>query len=120
MTIERSGSTPRMSTIVKHNEVIYLCGQVAGDVAWDIKKQTQECLNKIDGLLADAESNRDHILSVTIYISDMKYFAEMNTVWDAWLVNSEKPARACVEAKMAQPEILVEMSVIAATISATN
>ncbi len=114
MTIERIESTERMSRIVKHNGTIYLCGQTAGDAAWDITEQTQRCLDKIDDLLAKAGSERDKFLSVTIYIRDMKDFAAMNAVWDAWVANCEKPARACVEARMARPEILVELTVTAA------
>ncbi len=114
MSIERIHSTERMSRIVKHNGTIYLCGQVAGDAAWDIKEQTQRTLDKISALLVEAGSSRDQILSTTIYIRDMKDFADMNEVWDAWVADHEKPARACVEARMARPEILVEMSVIAA------
>lgn len=114
MTIERIESTERMSRIVKHNGTIYLCGQTAGDAAWDITEQTQRCLDKIDDLLAKAGSERDKLLSVTIYIRDMKDFAAMNAVWDAWVATGEKPARACVEARMARPEVLVEFSVVAA------
>ncbi|RQW64598.1 RidA family protein [Vibrio viridaestus] len=114
MTIERIESTERMSRIVKHNGTIYLCGQTAGDAEWDITEQTQRCLDKIDALLEKAGSNRDKILSVTIYLRDMKDFAAMNAVWDAWIENNEKPARACVEARMARDVLLVEMSVIAA------
>lgn len=114
MTIERIESTERMSRIVKHNGTIYLCGQTAGDAAWDITEQTQRCLDKIDALLETAGSHRDKLLSVTIYLRDMKDFAEMNKVWDAWVANGEKPARACVEARMARDVILVEMSVTAA------
>jgi len=51
---------------------------------------------------------------VTIYVRDMKDFAAMNEVWDAWVVDGYQPARACVEARMARPELLVEMSVVAA------
>jgi len=114
MTIERIESTERMSRIVKHNGTIYLCGQTAGDAAWDITEQTQRCLDKIDDLLAKAGSERDKLLSVTIYIRDMKDFAAMNAVWDTWVAAGEKPARACVEARMARPEVLVEFSVVAA------
>jgi len=114
MSIERIDSTERMSRIVKHGETIYLCGQTAGDEAWDIAEQTQRCLDKVDALLEQAGSHRDKILSVTIYIRDMKDFAAMNKVWDAWVAEGEKPARACVEARMARDSILVELSVIAA------
>ena len=44
----------------------------------------------------------------------MKDFADMNAVYDAWVVKGCEPARACVEAKMARENLLVEMSVVAA------
>lgn len=113
--IERIESTHRMSRIVKHAGTVYLCGQTAGDAAMDIGQQTQACLDKIDALLEKAESTRNQLLSVTIYIRDMKDFSAMNDVWDAWIKDYEKPARACVEARLARPEILVEFSVTAAS-----
>lgn len=114
MSIERIESTERMSRIVKHNGTVYLCGQTAGEAQWDIQEQTQKCLDKIEDLLAKAGSSKEQLLSVTIYIRDMKDFAAMNQVWDTWVKDCEKPARACVEARMARPEILVEFSVTAA------
>lgn len=115
MTIERQESNHRMSKIVKHNGTIYLCGQTAADdPSWDITEQTKRCLDKIDTLLAQAGSDRNKILSTTIYVRDMRDFAAMNAVWDAWVADCEKPARACVEARMARPDILVEFTVIAA------
>lgn len=114
MSIERIGSTERMSKIVKHNDTIYLCGQTAGNINLDTAEQTRQCLAKVDALLQEAGSHRDKILSTTIYIRDIKDFSAMNVVWDAWVADGEKPARACVEARMARPEILVELSVIAA------
>ena len=112
--IERIESTNRMSRIVKHSGTVYLCGQTAGDAGLDITKQTQACLRKIEDLLIKAGSNRNRLLSVTIYIRDMKDFAAMNEVWDSWIADYEKPARACVEARMARDTILVEFSVTAA------
>ncbi|MFY0677829.1 MAG: RidA family protein [Neptuniibacter sp.] len=114
MSIERIESTERMSRIVKHNGTVYLCGQTAGEAEWNIQEQTQKCLDKIDALLEKAGSSRNQLLSVTIYIRDMKDFKAMNEVWDAWVKDCEKPARACVEARMARPEILVEFTVTAA------
>ncbi|EEA93237.1 RidA family protein [Pseudovibrio sp. JE062] len=115
MTIERVDSNHRMSKIVKHNGTIYLCGQTAADnPSWDITEQTRRCLAKVDALLEQAGSNRNRILSTTIYVRDMKDFAAMNAVWDAWVADGEKPARACVEARMARPDILVEFTVVAA------
>ncbi len=115
MNITRLGTERRrMSKIVIHNDTIYLCGQVAEDASADIKQQTQTMLAKVDDLLVQAGSDRKHILSATIYIKDMKYFSEMNEVWDAWVIEGYAPARACVQAQMARPELLVEISVTAA------
>jgi enamine deaminase RidA (YjgF/YER057c/UK114 family) len=114
MTIKRIDSTPRMSRIVEHGNTIYLCGQTAKDAATDIKEQTLTTLEKVEELLEKAGSDKKHILSVTIYVRDMKDFAAMNEAWDAWVIDGYQPARACVEARMARPELLVEMSVVAA------
>jgi enamine deaminase RidA (YjgF/YER057c/UK114 family) len=103
-----------MSKIVIHNGTVYLCGQVAEDSNADIREQTRTMLAKVDGLLEQAGSDRRHILSATVYIRDMKDFAQMNQVWDDWVIEGFSPARACVEARLARPELLVEVSVIAA------
>jgi len=71
-------------------------------------------LEKVDELLLQAGSDRQHMLSATVYVRDMKDFAAMNEVWDAWVPEGHAPARACVEARMARPELLVEISVVAA------
>lgn len=114
MSITRMETGQRMSRIVIHNNTVYLCGQVAADASAGIKEQTQTMLDKVDALLEQAGSDRENILSATLYIRDMKDFAAMNEVWDAWVPEGFAPARACIEARMARPELLVEVSVIAA------
>ncbi|AOT06929.1 RidA family protein [Pseudoalteromonas luteoviolacea] len=114
MSITRKHTNQRMSRIVIHNDTIYLCGQVCKDATQGIKEQTQTMLDKVDALLEEANSDKKHILSATVYISDMQYFAQMNEVWDAWVPEGHAPARACVQAAMARPELLVEVSVVAA------
>lgn len=117
MAITRLGTERRrMSKIVIHNDTIYLCGQVAKDSDAGIKEQTRTMLDKVDDLLKQAGSDRRHILSATVYIKEMKFFADMNEIWDAWVIEGDSPARACVEASLARPELLVEISVIAAVI----
>lgn len=112
--ITRMETQKRMSRIVIHNNVVYLCGQVAADANASITEQTETMLAKVDALLEQAGSSREMILSATVYIRDMKDFAAMNEVWDAWVPEGNAPARACVEARLARPELLVEVSVIAA------
>ena len=110
--IERMETGQRMSKIVKHNGTVYLCGQVgAGET---ITEQTEDCLARVDALLKQAGSSREQILQAIIWLSDMKYFAEMNAVWDAWVPEGHAPARACGEAKLARDVLKVEVIVTAA------
>ena len=104
----------RMSKIVINNGTIYLCGQVPDNTEEGIKEQTANMLAKVEDLLQQAGSDIEHILSATLYIRDMKDFAKMNEVWDAWVPAGKAPARACVEARLARPELLVEVSIVAA------
>jgi enamine deaminase RidA (YjgF/YER057c/UK114 family) len=73
-------------------------------------------LEKVDELLEQAGSDRKHILSATVYIKDMQYFIQMNEIWDNWVPKGHAPARACVEARMAREDLLVEISIIASQI----
>ena len=110
--IERIETSPRMSKIVKHNGVAYLCGQV-GDGA-SVADQTRDCLSRIDALLEKAGSSRKNILQAIVWLSDMSDFADMNSVWDAWVPEGHAPARACGESKLARAELKVEIIITAA------
>ena len=114
MTVSHHHSNDRMSQLVIHGNTAYLAGQVADDFDADITTQTNQVLAKVDTLLAEAGSDKDHILSATVIIKDMAQFGDANAVWDAWVANSKKPARAAIEAGMATPKILVEVCIIAA------
>lgn len=110
--IERLHTGTRMSKIVKHNGVAYLCGQVgAGDTVAD---QTRDCLSRVDALLFEAGSDREHILQAIVWLADMADFQEMNAVWDQWVPEGHAPARACGEARLARDVLKVEIIVTAA------
>ena len=110
--IERIETSARMSKIVKHNGVAYLCGQV-GDGA-TVVEQTRDCLSRVDALLEKAGSSREKMLQAIIWLADMEDFSGMNAVWDAWIPEGHAPARACGEAKLARPELKVEIIVTSA------
>jgi enamine deaminase RidA (YjgF/YER057c/UK114 family) len=115
MTIARFHAGPRMSQAVVHGSTVYLAGQVADQSKGkSVGEQTKEILAKIEGLLAEAGSDKTRVLSATVYLADIATFAEMNGVWDAWVASGHPPARATVEAKLAAPEYTVEIACIAA------
>ena len=114
MTITRYGVGDRMSQAIVHGDTVYLAGQVANETSAGVGGQTEQILAKIDGLLADAGTDKSKLLSATLWITDMAKFGEMNEVWDAWVSPGNTPARACVEAPLAAPRFLVEIMVVAA------
>ena len=116
MAILRMKTNDRMSQIVIHGNTVYLAGQVAQDSPGaSIKEQTQSILNQIDSLLSEAGTNKDNMLSATIWLNSMADFDAMNSVWDKWIPRGKAPCRACVESpKLAADHFNVEIGIIAA------
>jgi enamine deaminase RidA (YjgF/YER057c/UK114 family) len=114
MEIKRIEIGKRLSQAVVHGDTVYVAGQVGDDPKADAKTQTEQILKRIDRLLAAAGSDKSKILSATVWLADMRYYAEMNALWDPWLPEGHAPARACVEARLATPDYKVEIAVIAA------
>lgn len=115
MTIQRINPGARMSKAVVHGNTVYLAGQVADKSAGkSVTEQTTEILGIIDGLLAQAGTDKTKLLMTNIWLSDMSTFGELNAVWDGWVSAGNAPARATVEARLAGPQYTVEIAVIAA------
>ena len=112
MTITRIEPGARMSGAVVHGNTVYLAGQV-GD-GESVTEQCRSALAEVDRLLAAAGTDKSKILQTLIYLSDIAYFGEMNAAWEAWVDPANTPARATGESKLATPEYLVEVIVIAA------
>ena len=71
-------------------------------------------LRRVDELLLKAGSSNEDILQAIVWVADMTDFDAMNEVWDAWVPEGHAPARACGEAKLARPELKVEIIITAA------
>lgn len=108
-TIIRHGQGRRYSRIVVHNGTAYFSGLTAVDGAGDVRTQTRETLAKADELLAVLKAHRADILSATVWLRDISDFAQMNEVWEEWIDAENPPARATVEARLAAPDLLVEI-----------
>lgn len=114
MTVQRLHVEKRFSEIAISGNLVHLAGQLASDTDLDIQGQTQQTLDMIDRFLADAGTDKRHIMSVMIFLKDIERdYAGMNAVWDAWCADMQALPRTCVEAKLYAPEVLVEMTVVA-------
>lgn len=116
--MQRLHVATRYSEAAIYQGVVYLAGQVPEDASADITGQTEQVLDLIDQLLAQAGSDKTQLLMVTIYLADMADYAAMNQVWDAWVVAGHAPPRACVQAALADPAWKIEIVVTAAQLEA--
>jgi enamine deaminase RidA (YjgF/YER057c/UK114 family) len=112
--IKRFEIGPRMSQAVIHQGVVYIAGQVADNRKAGIEAQTRDVLAKIDALLAGAGSSRDRLLAVNVFLPQIGDFEAMNRVYDAWIDPKAPPARACVEARLADPDLRIEITAVGA------
>jgi enamine deaminase RidA (YjgF/YER057c/UK114 family) len=80
------------------------------------KRMTKDILSQIDATLKAAGTDKSNIVKANIWLTDIKTWAEMNSVWDTWVKPGETPARATVESKLAAPGIDVEIMVEAAIV----
>jgi enamine deaminase RidA (YjgF/YER057c/UK114 family) len=105
---------PRMAQAVTYNGAVHIAGQVAENRKADIEDQTRDVLAKIDALLAEAGTNKSKLVAINIFLPHITDFEAMNRVYDAWIDPQKPPARACVEARLADPDLRIEITAIAA------
>jgi enamine deaminase RidA (YjgF/YER057c/UK114 family) len=115
-SIERFGVGKRASTAVTHNGTGYFAvtPQSPYDGSLSVGEQTRQLLDKADARLAEIGTDKSRLLFVAIILSDMADYAEMNTIWDAWIAGIPPPSRACFNAALASPEMKIEMIMISA------
>ncbi|MBE9606426.1 RidA family protein [Acetobacteraceae bacterium H6797] len=111
--ITRHGTNPILSTAVEYHGFVYLCGLTADDLSQDVTGQTKQILEKIDAALEGHGTDKTRLLQAQIWLKDIRDRDAMNKLWTAWLPEGGAPARACVEANMADPRHLVEIMVTA-------
>ncbi|MEO7403955.1 MAG: Rid family hydrolase [Burkholderiales bacterium] len=114
MSITRHEPSKILSAAVEYGDTVYVAGTVADDPNDSVKAQTVNILKKIDRLLAKSGSHKSRVLSATIWVNDIRHRDKMNEAWIDWMDPANPPARACIEAKLANPLMLVEIAVIAA------
>jgi enamine deaminase RidA (YjgF/YER057c/UK114 family) len=112
--IKRFNVAKRLSDMAVYNGVAYLAGQIPDDASQDIEGQTRQVLTTIDHLLAQAGTDKSRILMAQIFLANMAEFPGMNKAWDAWVADGNAPPRATVEARLANPDLKVEIVVTAA------
>ncbi len=111
--IVRTEANKILSKAVEYHGFVFLAGITAQDTSKDVKGQTAEVLQQIDALLELHGTDKTRLLQAQIWVKDIRDRDAMNELWSAWLPKDGAPARACVQANMADPRLLVEIMVVA-------
>ena len=101
-----------ISRAVEYHGFIYTQGMVARDLDLDVVAQTKDVLAQLDALLEEHGTDNTRILQAQIWLKDIKDRDALNAVWSSWLPAGGAPARACVQAVLADPRMLVEIMLI--------
>ncbi|MDO8909345.1 MAG: RidA family protein [Pseudohongiella sp.] len=113
MKIHRINAGVRWSDITVYNRTAYFVEVPDADLAADIRAQAEQVLGQAESSLARIGSNKNQLLSATIYLTDFDNLAGLNEVWDAWFDGNTAPSRACVNAQLADPRYLIEIAFVA-------
>lgn len=111
--INRQGSNQILSSSVEYHNFVFLAGLTADDLSQDVAGQTRQVVAKIDSALEGNGTDKTRLLQAQIWLKDIRDRDAMNKVWIEWLGEAGRPARACVQANMADPRHLVEIMVTA-------
>ncbi len=106
---------------VRVGNLVFTAGQIALDpvtqqvVASGIAEQTTRVLENLKAILEAAGTGLASVVKTTVFLKDMKDFAEMNAVYAAYLapVGAVPPARTTVEVARLPKDVLVEIEVVA-------
>lgn len=109
--IVRTEPNAVLAKAVEYHGFVFCQGVTAQDLSKDITGQTREVLEQIDGILEQHGTDNTRLLQAQIWLKDIRDRDAMNQVWSAWLPQGSAPARACVQAHMADPRHLVEIMV---------
>ena len=111
--ITRTDPGAILSKAVEYHGFVYLPGITARDTSLDITGQTADVLAQIDEMLEHHGTDKTRLLQAMIWVKHMSDRVKVNELWTPWLPKDGAPARACVQAELANPSILVEIMVTA-------
>src|SRR5262245_28622203 len=103
LIIEEPDNGPIISRAVAH-----------GDPGGDVTAQTKLALERIDQLLRRAGTDKSRALTAQVWLSDIRLFRQHNLAWNEWVDPQNPPVRACVQAELTAPGLLVEIMLTAA------
>lgn len=109
--IIRTDAGPLLSRAVEYHGFVYTQGMVARDVSFDFAGQVKDVLAQLDEVLELHGTDNSRILQAQIWLKRISDRPVLNEIWTEWLPEAQAPARAVIQAELADPAYLVEIMV---------
>ncbi|MTH65191.1 RidA family protein [Paracoccus shanxieyensis] len=103
----------RRSLVCTAGDWTHFTGIQPRNLDGDIKEQARDAIARLQELMTDAGLRQSDLFTVTIWLKDMRYFAGLNAVWNAWVDADNPPARTCVSGELYRPDLLLEIVAVA-------
>lgn len=105
------------SQAIVDDDVVYASGQIpmdpaTGEMKTDVSEAARQSLTNLKNLLEAAGSDLENVIKVTIFITDMDKFGELNEVYGEFF-SEHRPARSCVEVTALPKDAVLEIEAIA-------
>jgi 2-iminobutanoate/2-iminopropanoate deaminase len=106
------------SPAIAYKDLLFISGQIPYDkenkrvIYGGIREQVRLCLDNLKEILKKAGCNLDDVVKVTVFLSEMSDYEDMNNVYREYFKNN-KPARSCIQASKLPYEVKVEIEAIA-------
>jgi len=105
---------------IKIDNMLFISGQVAMDpgnnnelIKSSVNDETHQVMKNLSAILEEAGMDFTNVVKTTIFLSDMSYFNEVNTIYGSYLKEGDEPARETVAVKTLPKEVNIEISMIA-------
>ncbi len=122
MTNDAPQAAGHYAQAIEHQGLVYVSGQLPIDPKSDerhvgsIEEQTEQALSNLEAILKEANSDSNHVLKVTVYISDIALWDKVNSVYSRFF-GDHRPARAIVPTRELHFGYQIEIDAIAAVIN---
>ncbi|MFI5312252.1 MAG: RidA family protein [Gemmatimonadales bacterium] len=112
ISLPGANPNPTLSAGIRVGDMLFLSGQLGGNDS-TIEGQTKASLENIKKVLDAAGTTVDKVVKCTVFLTDVKDFAKMNTAYTAFFTK-EPPARSTVVvAALVRPVAKIEIECIA-------
>lgn len=117
-TDKAPGYIPWMAQAVRVGDLVFAGGAIPRDaktleIPYLFKDQCKVALDNLEAELNGAGTSLKNAVRIHVYMSDLKYWAEMNEIYRKYIDESNPPCRTCLQVSRMNNDYMIEIDAIA-------